>query len=212
MNHRDFIFRNKSGRGIADYYLALRKGKRSTLLWTYKQIVFAPDNQRDADTIREVSSQFFVECVDENKLFPINNDKAVEQYLLKSFENWIKNKQRYFRLRREAPAVFPVENEEAPTPEDRLIAKRQNQKETIAMNHEKTNETTYVEISRKVRDLWEKHNEWIQTDAEKALVLWKARLLPKEVALAICGVKTEQSLNYRYRKLVKRFNAQVKEN
>ena len=80
------------------------------------------------------------------------------------------------------------------------------------MAHEKTNETTYVEISRKVRDLWEKHNEWIQTDTDKALVLWKARLLPKEVALAICGVKTEQSLNYRYRKLVKRFNAQAKEN
>jgi hypothetical protein len=206
MNHRDFILLNKSGRGIADYYLALRRGHKSTLLWTYEQIVFAPSNQREADTISEVSSQFFIECVDEDKLFPMNNDRAVEQYLIKSFDNWIKNKQRYFRLRREAPAVFPVEPEGVATPEEALDAKRSNQKEKITMRNENTNETTCVEVSRRVRTLWDEHNEWIQTDADKALVLWKARLLPKEVAFVICGVSTCQALNYRYRKLVNRFN------
>ena len=56
----------------------------------------------------------------------------------------------------------------------------------------------------RTRELWSQLNYLVDSDKDKAAVLWRLRLISDEEAFAVLGVTTPQSLNNRFRKVKNR--------
>ena len=171
-----FILLNESGAGIADYYLALNKGSRRSIINTYSRIIFAPSNQAWKQTIQETSSQFFVEQA-ENIIACWNPEaSSLKTYTLRAFRNWYFNQIRKLAHRANPETIDQITQE-------------------ITMNRQDRERT---------RELWSQLNYLVDSDKDKAAVLWRLRLISDEEAFAVLGVTTPQSLNNRFRKVKNR--------